>query len=77
MDLSIHGRARLDSPELVLVDIRDMDSLREVFIEHQPHVVFHAAALKHLTLLERYPREALKSNVFGTLNVLEAARRWR
>ena len=73
VDLSIHGRARLDSPELVLVDIRDVESLREVFIEHEPHVVFHAAALKHLTLLERYPREALKSNVFGTLNVLEAA----
>ncbi|MGI8761834.1 MAG: polysaccharide biosynthesis protein [Jatrophihabitantaceae bacterium] len=73
VELSIYGRALLESPELVLVDIRDQDSLREVFVEHQPHVVFHAAALKHLTLLERYPGEALKSNVFGTLNVLEAA----
>ena len=49
------------------------DAVNEVFLEHQPHVVFHAAALKHLTLLERYPHEALKSNVFGTLNVLRAA----
>jgi FlaA1/EpsC-like NDP-sugar epimerase len=47
--------------------------LRDVFVEHEPHVVFHTAALKHLTLLERYPHEALKSNVLGTLNVLEAA----
>jgi FlaA1/EpsC-like NDP-sugar epimerase len=73
VELSIYGRALLESPELVLVDICDVDSLRDVFIEHEPHVVFHAAALKHLTLLERYPHEALKSNVFGTLNVLEAA----
>ena len=73
VELSIHGRALLESPELALVDIRDVDSLRDVFLEHEPNVVFHAAALKHLTLLERYPREALKSNVIGTLNVLEAA----
>jgi FlaA1/EpsC-like NDP-sugar epimerase len=73
VELSIHGRALLESPEIVLVDIRDVDCLRDVFVEHEPHVVFHAAALKHLTLLERYPHEALKSNVFGTLNVLEAA----
>ena len=39
----------------------------------RPDVVFHAAALKHLTLLERFPQEAWKSNVVGTLNVLEAA----
>ena len=73
VQLSIHGRALLESSELALVDIRDVESLQTVFLEHEPHVVFHAAALKHLTLLERYPREALKSNVFGTLNVLEAA----
>ena len=46
-----------------------------VFDEHRPEVVFHAAALKHLPLLERYPDEALKSNVIGTRNVLEAANR--
>jgi FlaA1/EpsC-like NDP-sugar epimerase len=73
VELSIHGRALLESSELALVDIRDTDSLHTVFLEHEPQVVFHAAALKHLTLLERYPREALKSNVIGTLNVLEAA----
>ena len=44
-----------------------------MFVEHEPQVVFHAAALKHLTLLERYPHEALQDNVYGTLNVLEAA----
>lgn len=73
VELSIFGRALLESPEIVLVDIRDQTALEEVFVEHQPQVVFHAAALKHLPLLERYPHEALKSNVYGTLNVLAAA----
>ncbi len=73
VELSIYGRALLESPEIVLVDIRDRGGLDDVFLEHQPQVVFHAAALKHLTLLERYPNEALKSNVEGSLNVLRAA----
>ncbi len=73
VELSIYGTALLESPEIVLADIRDPDALNQVFVEHQPQVVFHAAALKHLTLLERYPNEALRSNVYGTLNVLRAA----
>ena len=73
VELSIFGRALLESPGIVLCDIRDPESLDQVFVEHQPNVVFHAAALKHLTLLERYPNEALRSNVYGTLNVLRAA----
>jgi FlaA1/EpsC-like NDP-sugar epimerase len=73
VELSIYGRALLDSPRLILADIRDADAVRAAFDEHKPDVVFHAAALKHLTLLERHPNEALKSNVIGTINVLEAA----
>ncbi len=72
--MSIEGRALLDSDSLVLCDIRDADAVRAVFARVRPDVVFHAAALKHLTLLERFPAEALKTNVVGTLNVLEAAR---
>jgi FlaA1/EpsC-like NDP-sugar epimerase len=75
VQLSIEGRALLDSPNVVLADIRDVDRLEEIFAEHKPQVVFHAAALKHLPLLERAPREAVLTNVIGTLNVLEAARR--
>lgn len=74
VELSIHGRALLESDETALVDIRDSDTLLELFHRYRPDVVFHAAALKHLPLLERHPTEALKSNVFGTKNVLEAAR---
>ncbi len=46
---------------------------RQVFEERRPEVVFHAAALKHLPLLEKYPAEAVKTNVWGTLTVLRAA----
>lgn len=73
VQLSIHGRALLDTPELVVADIRDGKRLEQVFGEWQPHVVFHAAALKHLPLLEMHPGEAVQTNVWGTLNVLTAA----
>ena len=71
--ISLTGQGLLDSDDTVLADIRDPERLHEVFETHRPEVVFHAAALKHLPLLERYPMEAWKTNVLGTLNVLEAA----
>ncbi|MFC5379515.1 polysaccharide biosynthesis protein [Aquipuribacter nitratireducens] len=74
VQLSIEGHALLDDGNLVLADIRDPDRLREVFAEHRPDVVFHAAALKHLPLVEAHPGEAVQSNVWGTLNVLRAAK---
>ncbi|WP_433055242.1 polysaccharide biosynthesis protein [Dactylosporangium sp. CS-033363] len=73
VQLSIHGRALLDDPSLILADLRDAATIRQIFESRRPEVVFHAAALKHLTLLERHPAEALQTNVLGTLNVLEAA----
>lgn len=53
--------------------VRDMDRLREVFEEFHPDVVFHAAAHKHVPLMEDSPCEAVKNNVFGTYNVALAA----
>lgn len=73
--LSISGHGLLDTSDLVLADIRDEGALDRVFAEHKPDVVFHAAALKHLPMLEMYPDEAWKTNVLGTLNVLRAAQR--
>jgi FlaA1/EpsC-like NDP-sugar epimerase len=73
VELSIHGRALLTSPHLALADIRDRDRVFEVFDQHRPEVVFHAAALKHQPLLERNPSEAWKTNVVGTHHVLDAA----
>jgi FlaA1/EpsC-like NDP-sugar epimerase len=71
--LSLTGSGLLDTDEVILADIRDLDSMQEAFRRTHPDVVFHAAALKHLPLLEAYPLEAWKSNVVGTLNVLTAA----
>lgn len=71
--MSLTGRGLLDGEDTLLADIRDPERLDEIFAEHQPQIVFHAAALKHLPLLERYPLEAWKTNVVGSLNVLEAA----
>jgi FlaA1/EpsC-like NDP-sugar epimerase len=73
VQLSLDGRALLDSDNLALLDIRDRRRVVRLFLEWRPDVVFHAAALKHLPLLERHPAEALKTNVWGTLAVLEAA----
>ncbi len=73
VQLSIHGRARADDEAVVLCDIRDVDALGALFDLHRPQVVFHAAALKHLPLLERFPGESVKTNVWGTLAVLDAA----
>lgn len=75
VQLSIYGRALLDTPQTVLADLRDERAINEVFDTRKPHVVFHAAALKHLPLLERYPHEAYQTNVLGTATVLNAAQR--
>jgi len=73
VQLSIEGRALLDSSDIVLADIRDRERIMDIFREHRPQVVFHAAALKHLPMLEQYPAEAVKTNIWGTQTVLEAA----
>lgn len=72
--LAISGHGLLDTRDVVLADIRDTAALTQIFRERRPDVVFHAAALKHLPMLEQYPDEAWKTNVLGTLNVLQAAR---
>ena len=75
VQLAVRGNGLLDSKEVVLADIRDETTLEQIFVDRRPEVVFHAAALKHLPMLEQYPDEAWKTNVLGTLNTLEAARR--
>jgi FlaA1/EpsC-like NDP-sugar epimerase len=74
LQMSLTGRAMLDGPELILADLRDDEGIRRILRERRPDVIFHAAALKHLTLLERHPGEAVKTNVWGTLSVLDACR---
>lgn len=57
----------------VIGDVQDRERMFEVIEEHRPHVVYHAAAHKHVPLMEYNPKEAVKNNIFGTKNVAEAA----
>jgi FlaA1/EpsC-like NDP-sugar epimerase len=73
LQLALYGKALLDSSEIIIADIRDETRIQQVFAAVRPDVVFHAAAHKHLPLLERHPCEGVKSNVLGTRNVVRAA----
>ena len=71
----IAGKAREAGIEVVteIGSITHMPALEEVFDRHQPQVIFHAAAHKHVPLMESNPREAIENNVFGALNVARMA----
>ncbi|MGD8413274.1 MAG: polysaccharide biosynthesis protein [Candidatus Latescibacterota bacterium] len=58
----------------LIADIRDGAAMERLFKEVSPHFVYHAAAHKHVHYMEAFPVEAVKNNVFGTLNVIESAR---
>lgn len=80
---SMRSIARGSDPEIrgprmvpIVGDVRDRAKIERVFEENRPDVVFHAAAYKHVPMMELHPDEAVKNNVFGTLVVAEAARRW-
>ena len=57
----------------VIADVRDRERIQEVMREYRPDVVFHAAALKHVPYLERNWTEGVKTNIFGSMNVADAA----
>lgn len=57
----------------VIADIQDRERIFEVVGKYQPDVIYHAAAHKHVPLMEYNPKEAMKNNIFGTKNIAEAA----
>ncbi len=75
----IHREMTADYPSIesvpALCDVNDADRVAAVFERHKPHVVFHAAAHKHVPMMEWNPGEAVKNNVFGTRTVADAADR--
>lgn len=73
LQLGMEGRALLDDDDYILADIRDESLMDRVVRANAPDVIFHAAAHKHLPLLERFPDAAAKTNVFGTESVVRAA----
>lgn len=62
-----------ESIQVIITTVRDKEGIEEVFIDTKPQVVFHAAAHKHVPLMENNPKDAVKNNVFGTHNVAQAA----
>ena len=74
LETELRNKYGADAPIITLIgSIRDMERLNEVFETYHPSVVFHAAAHKHVPLMEISPAEAVKNNVFGTKNLLTAA----
>ncbi|MGM0883304.1 MAG: polysaccharide biosynthesis protein [Bacillota bacterium] len=63
--------------ETVIADIQDRSRMYDIFSRFRPQVVFHAAAHKHVPLMERNPSEAVKNNVFGTKNVADCADKYK
>ncbi len=72
---------RYQYPELsldtIIASVRDEKRLDELFSQYRPNLVFHAAAHKHVPLMEKSPQEAIKNNVFGTWNVAHAADQYK
>ncbi|HIZ47290.1 MAG TPA: polysaccharide biosynthesis protein [Candidatus Gemmiger excrementavium] len=74
LETELRNKYGADAPVVTLIgSIRDKERLDEVFETYQPSVVFHAAAHKHVPLMEISPAEAVKNNVFGTKNLLTSA----
>ena len=74
LETELRNKYGADAPVITLIgSIRDKERLDEVFDTYHPSVVFHAAAHKHVPLMEISPAEAVKNNVFGTKNLLAAA----
>jgi FlaA1/EpsC-like NDP-sugar epimerase len=74
INLELRERFPSLSSDAVLLDVTHRERVREIFERERPEVVFHAAAHKHVHLLERHPHEAIRNNVLGTGNVARAAR---
>ncbi|MBI5667982.1 MAG: polysaccharide biosynthesis protein [Chloroflexi bacterium] len=77
-DLTVELKTKFPNVHLVqaLNNITNRKSLETIFVKHLPQVVFHAAAYKHVPILEDHPNEAIQVNIGGTLNVAELAQQF-
>ncbi len=62
---------------VLIASVRDLNKIDSIFLKHRPDIVFHAAAHKHVPLMETSPGEAIKNNVFGTLHVAQTAKKYQ
>jgi FlaA1/EpsC-like NDP-sugar epimerase len=73
LSLELDSRALFESPQIALLDIRDYTGINQVLSSFKPTLIIHAGALKHLNALQKQPREASLTNVFGSANLVDAA----
>lgn len=71
-----YSQPNLDK-EVIIASIREEDRLREIFEKYKPEVVFHAAAHKHVPLMENNPAEAVKNNIIGTYNLVKCSHEYK
>lgn len=78
-DIDMELRTKENGTDLstIIGDIQDLLSLERIFANYKPQIVFHAAAYKHVPLMEHHPIEAVKNNIFGTKNIIEIASKYR
>lgn len=73
-ELSARFKERTTELVPIIADVQNREKIFEVMSKYQPDIVYHAAAHKHVPLMEFNPKEAVKNNVYGTKNVAEAAK---
>ncbi len=73
VQMELNEKYAENRPDVVIASVRDMERMEAVFKQYEPHIVFHAAAHKHVPLMENSPSEAVKNNVLGTYNVARCA----
>jgi len=76
----IQNELRHNFPKLDLIvliaSVRNTKRINSIFEKYRPDIVYHAAAHKHVPFMEQCPEEAIKNNIFGTYNVVQAANQW-
>lgn len=73
LQMELNRKFADNKPEVVIASVRDMARIDDIFRKYRPYIVFHAAAHKHVPLMEDSPGEAIKNNVIGTYNVVKCA----
>lgn len=73
LQMELNSQYGAEKIDVIIASVRDKERLLKVFSKYKPYIVFHAAAHKHVPLMEANPSEAIKNNVFGTLNAVQCA----
>ena len=73
IELELKGDIHFEHCHVEIGDVRDRERVEEVFERYKPDVVYHAAAYKHVPMIEMHPIEGVKTNVMGTRNVADFA----